>query len=222
MQYDAFLHEWMGRQVTAYGGECVALVAQYCAENNKPIAWANAKDWWQNPALAGAFDFIANDPSNYNQLPARGNIIIWNGNLPGSGGFGHIAIWDMVVRPGLFNSFDQNWGGAQAHFQQHTWDYIIGWLSPKLAPPAPAPHPDPAPPPAPTPAPIPTPPVVTPPKPDPTPVPPPVVPIPVPTPVPVLPTPPPTVVPPKPVTLPPKPSALQVLINWFLRLIGIK
>lgn len=147
MQYDQFLAEWMGRQVTAYGGECVALVAQYCAENNMPIAWANAKDWWQNPALAGAFDFIANDPSNYNQLPARGNIIVWNGDLPGSGGYGHIAIWDMVVRPGLFNSFDQNWGGAQAHFQQHTWDYIIGWLSPKAAPAAPAPHPDPSPPP---------------------------------------------------------------------------
>lgn len=137
MDYDKFYNEWNGKQVTAYGGECVALVAQYCVENGKPIAYANAKDWWNHPALTGAFDFITNNPNDYNQVPNRGDIMVWNGSLPGSGGYGHIAIYDGRISPGVFRSFDQNWGGASAHLVSHTYGYIIGWMRPKVvAPPA--------------------------------------------------------------------------------------
>jgi len=175
MNFDTFINEWNGNQVTAYGGECVALVAQYCAENNKPIAWANAIDWWENSSLTDAFDFITNDPNDLGQLPTRGDIIIWNGDLPGSDTYGHIAIWDSRTGSGVFQSFDQNWGGPTAHFQSHTWDYVLGWATPKADPPAPAPHPDPAPA-NPDPAPVDPPPVVVPdlpipPTPDPTPSP---------------------------------------------------
>lgn len=135
MDYDSFLNKWNGKQVTAYGGECVALVAQYCAENSKPIAWANAKDWWGNGSLTGAFDFIKNNPADLKQIPARGDIMIWNGNLAGSDGFGHIAIFDKVSAPGVFVSFDQNWGGRQAHLVSHNWNNIIGWMTPKVAAP---------------------------------------------------------------------------------------
>lgn len=135
MNYDGFLAKWNGKQVTAYGGECVALVAQYCAENGKPIAWANAKDWWGNGSLTGAFDFIRNNPADLKQIPARGDIMIWDGNLAGSGGFGHIAIFDKVSAPGAFVSFDQNWGGRQAHLVSHNWNNIIGWMTPKVAAP---------------------------------------------------------------------------------------
>lgn len=144
MDYDGFLGEWEGKQVTDYGGECVALVAQYCAENGKPIAYANAKDWFNHPALADAFDSIPNDPNDPSQVPARGNPIIWSGDLPGSGGYGHIAIFDEVLPDHQFQSFDQNWGGSSAHFQTHTWAYALGWLAPKALPVIP-PHPDPAP-----------------------------------------------------------------------------
>lgn len=137
MNYDAFVNKWNGKQVTAYSGECVALVAQYCVENGKPIAYANAKDWWGHPALTGAFDFEANRPTDYNQVPLRGDIIIWDGGLPGSGGYGHIAIYDGKVSPGVFRSFDQNWGGRQTHFVTHTYANVIGWMRPKAAAPAP-------------------------------------------------------------------------------------
>lgn len=135
MNYDSFLNKWNGKQVIAYGGECVALVAQYCAENGKPIAWANAKDWWGNGSLTGAFDFIKNNPADLKQVPKRGDIMIWDGGLAGSGGYGHIAIFDRIASPGVFVSFDQNWGGRQAHQVSHNWNNIIGWMTPKVAAP---------------------------------------------------------------------------------------
>lgn len=136
MQFDAFIAKWNGKQVTAYSGECVALVAQYCVENGKPIAYANAKDWWNHSALTGAFTFEANRPTDLNQVPLRGDILIWDGGLAGSQGYGHIAIYDAKVSPGVFRSFDQNWGGRQAHFVTHTYANIIGWMRPKtVAPP---------------------------------------------------------------------------------------
>lgn len=128
---DAFVNKWNGKQVTAYGGECVALVAQYLVEQGRPIAYANAKDWWGHPAIAGSYDFITNNPNDYNQVPQRGDVIVWNGGLAGSGGYGHIAIYDAKVSPGVFRSFDQNWGGRQAHFVNHTYNNVIGWFRPK-------------------------------------------------------------------------------------------
>lgn len=163
MNLDQFYGEWYPRQVTAYGGQCVALVAEYCHENGWPIVWGNACDWINNPVMLSTFDWISNNPADPNQLPQRGEIIVWNKTLPGSGGYGHIAIFDAVTAPHHFKSFDQNWGGASAHIQDHTWDYVAGWYRLKAKPaPIVAPHPDPAPanplpPPAPEPAPAPTP-----------------------------------------------------------------
>lgn len=171
MEYDRFLDRWMGQSIDwdgLYGPQCVDEIAQYCIDNGKPVAYANAKDWANHPALQSAFDWTDNNPADYNQIPKRGDIIVWSGNLPNSGGYGHIAIWDMVTAPGLFNSLDQNWGGQYVHFQSHNWDYILGWWTPKTpaatpepvpttSSPMPIPAPDPAPDPAPTPTPLPTP-----------------------------------------------------------------
>ena len=129
---DAFVQKWNGKQVTAFGGECVALVAQYLTEQGRPIAYANAKDWWGHPAIAGSYDFIVNNPNDYNQVPNRGDVVVWNGGLAGSGGYGHIGIFDRVSAPGQFVSFDQNWGGRQAHFVTHNWNNVIGWFRPKV------------------------------------------------------------------------------------------
>lgn len=137
MNYDAFLQKYpSGTVVNDYGGECVALVAHYCLDNGKPIAYANAKDWWNHPALTGSFDFITNVPTDLNQVPSRGDVIIWNGNLAGSGGYGHIAIYDGKVSPGIFRSYDNNWGGRYFHFVTHNYNNVIGWMRPKaVAPP---------------------------------------------------------------------------------------
>lgn len=169
MDYDRFISNWLGQSIDwdkMYGPQCVDEIAQYCTDNGKPVAYANAKDWANNPALQGAFTWTQNNPSDYNQIPNRGDIIVWSGDLPGSEGYGHIAIWDMVTGPGTFQSLDQNWGGQYVHFQSHNWDYILGWWTPKSAPtpqpptpipPAPIPAPEPAPDPAPSPTPLPNP-----------------------------------------------------------------
>lgn len=161
MDYDGFINAHNGQWIEAYGGECVAEAAQYLADNGKAhcIAYANACDWANHPNMASDFDWVENIPTDYSQIPSRGQIIVWGSGLPGSGGFGHIAIWDMKTGPGHFQSLDQNWGGDYVHFiPNHTYDYILGWYVPKAAPPPPPPppptpapqgtpdsHPDPAP-----------------------------------------------------------------------------
>lgn len=208
MSYDVFLQKWMGHAIDwdgLYGPQCVDEIAQYCVEAGAPIAYANAKDWANNPALRGFFNWTDNNPSDFNQVPDRGSIIVWGGNLPGSGGYGHIAIWDMVVRPGVFNSLDQNWGGQYVHFQSHNWDYILGWWTPKPKPVVPAPPPPPPPAPTPIPAPVPAP--------DPAPSP---TPAPTPTPIPEpIPEPTPPVQPPAP----PQQNLWQVILNLINKII---
>lgn len=178
MNYDKFIDDYLGKYISAYGGECVAEVSQYCADNGKPIAWANAKDWANNPALLPAFNWVQNDPNDPNQLPPRGAIVVFSGWLPGSGyyddngtyhdpakgdGAGHVNIFDMVTGVHSWQGLDANWGGKTVHFvPNHTWDYVLGWWVVKPVPVVLAPHPDPAPVPVVTPAPDPVPPVVEP------------------------------------------------------------
>jgi hypothetical protein len=212
MDYDGFINRWLGKAIDwdgAYGPQCVDEVAQYCVENGKPVAYANAKDWANHPALQSAFNWTQNNPNDYNQVPHRGDIIVWGGGLPGSGGYGHIAIFDMIVKPGIFQSLDQNWGGQYVHFiPNHNWDYILGWWSPKPVAPPPAPTPPPAPP---TPVPAPEP------HPDPSPANPvPVTPATPPTPDPELPPVAPPVEPPVDPTPPPDNS----LADWLKQLIA--
>lgn len=229
MDYDGFLNRWMGQSIDwdgLYGPQCVDEIAQYCIDNGKPVAYANAKDWANHPALQAAFDWTENNPADYYQIPKRGDIIVWSGNLPGSGGYGHIAIWDMVVSPGIFNSLDQNWGGQYVHFQSHNWDYILGWWTPKAPPeppapvptppsPAPIPAPDPAPDPAPSPTPLPSP------VPEPSPTPEPPVPEPTPEPTPPQPEPVPPTPTPEPVPTPPVDKAKALLVGALLTIAAL-
>lgn len=148
MDYDGFLNRWLGKAIDwdgVYGPQCVDLICEYLSDNNKRqcIAWANAKDWANHPAMRSDFDWTDNNPNDFNQIPSRGDIIVWGGGLPNSGGYGHIAIWDMVTGAGRFQSLDQNWGGQYVHFvPNHNWDYILGWWTPKpVAPPVPDPIP---------------------------------------------------------------------------------
>lgn len=168
MNYDQFIANYLGKAIDwdgVYGAQCVDLVAQYCADNGKPVAYANAADWWRHPALVNDFDFIDNNPNDPNQLPNRGDIVVFNGNQPGSGGYGHIDIYDMRTGSATWQGLDQNWGGQYVKFvPNHVWTYVIGWIRPKTPPAAPTPPvvvpeptPEPTPAPTPTPSPFPAP-----------------------------------------------------------------
>lgn len=141
MTLDQFIATNNGKSIDydgVYGAQCVDLIKYYLRDcyGLSPGAWGNAKDYFYtpNPAILTKFTKITNNPSDLNQVPKRGDIIIWSGALAGSGGYGHIAIYDGRVSPGVFRSFDQNWGGAYCHFVTHNYTNVLGWLTPKVAP----------------------------------------------------------------------------------------
>lgn len=145
---DQFIAKYSGQSVLydkleADRGQCVQLVCFYVQEvAGKPVIWANAAEWWYSNQYQDQYQRIANTAS---AVPQPGDIIVWDRNLPNSGGAGHIAVC-VTPRPGTgtFISFDSNWGGKTAHLVTHNYNYVIGWLRPKgINPTSPAPAPQP-------------------------------------------------------------------------------
>jgi hypothetical protein len=141
---DNFVRDYDGRRDVSFDGrpenkgQCVQAVAFYVRDYiKKPVIWADAVDWWNK---------ATNYPNDYEQIenagsatPQPGDIIIWSGSLPNSGGAGHIAeCVQAFPGTGTFQSFDSNWGGKYCHRVTHNYDYVIGWLRPRFASPAPA------------------------------------------------------------------------------------
>lgn len=119
-----------------YGNQCVDLILYYMRDVTGPAAFSgNAKDWYYNYGgdLANKYDRIANNPNDPNQIPQKGDIVIFGGNQPGSGGFGHIDIF-LSGNATSWVGFDQNWGGQFAHKVVHNYTYVIGWLRAKTQP----------------------------------------------------------------------------------------
>lgn len=125
--YDGYIQEWSGRQITKYGGECVAGVAEYEAENNLPIVYGDAHTWINNPVMLTRYNWIQNDPNDPNQNPNRGDIVVWP--LPNE----HIAFFDHNLGDSQFMSFGQNSGGITMHFQSHSWAGVAGWFVLRIA-----------------------------------------------------------------------------------------
>lgn len=87
---------------------------------------AGAKDLWS--VNWPNFTKVANNPNDPNQLPPQGAILIYDGALPGSGGYGHVAVVDYATTSQVM-VWDQNWGGQYVHHQFHGWTgHEIGWL----------------------------------------------------------------------------------------------
>ena len=138
MNYDGYLAAFPERTVlNNYSGECVSNIANYLDFNglHGSIAYANAKDWANHPAMRSEFTWVANNPNDLNQVPKRGDIVVWDGNLAGSQGYGHIAIYDRRIAPGQFSSYDNNWGGRYLHFVTHNYNNVSGWFTRKVSAP---------------------------------------------------------------------------------------
>ena len=111
-------------------GQCVQAAEVYMRDYlHVPVkVLPGAKDYGNTlPGLS----FVTNNPNDPNQVPPRGAIIVWNGSLPGSGGYGHIAVfWQNNAGAHTFVSIDSNWGGKTLHQVTHNWQYVQGWLVP--------------------------------------------------------------------------------------------
>jgi hypothetical protein len=70
---------------------------------------------------------VKNNPNDKNQKPSAGDWLVWGGNLPGSGGYGHVGLV-LSTPPGFIITADQNWGGRTVHEVKHDWNYVTGWI----------------------------------------------------------------------------------------------
>ncbi len=133
MTFDSFIRKHDGKFVEAGGSEnaknqCTDLANAFIDEVLKlpKILWTNAKDF---PSKAGnKYKFIGNTREG---LPAKGDLIVWDGNV--GGGNGHIGIF-VEGDINSFRSFDQNWPvGSKCHIQGHYYKNVSGWLRTKNA-----------------------------------------------------------------------------------------
>ena len=138
MTLSDFINKYKGISVCyptgQYCSECLSLCKQYIKELfriNPPASGTNsAYGYWSNfpSPLPNKFIKVQNTPSG---VPKEGDIIIWK---PWSTNkYGHIAIF-IAGNANNFKSFDQNYGGKQAHIQNHNYTNVIGWLSLKAKP----------------------------------------------------------------------------------------
>lgn len=82
-----------------------------------------AKDLWN--VRVGHFDYIQNNPNDYNQLPQPGDIVIYAGSMPGSGGYGHVAIAGEAKNV----YYEQNYGGMFVKRNTRAFNgHEIGWM----------------------------------------------------------------------------------------------
>lgn len=141
MNLDQFYAKYQGQSLLYPGtsadlrGQCAVAMYFVVAEVwVRPIFRANAKDWLDRAAALG-FQAVRNNPNDPNQVPPRGAIAVWGGNLPGSGGYGHVAaVWNAPPRAATFVGLGSNWGGKTLHLVTHNYNYLIGWILPPAAP----------------------------------------------------------------------------------------
>ena len=114
------------------------------------IGYGNAKDLY-NGASDTYFEKIANDPSNPDQLPIQGDIIVFS-ETPYAGysnqynnPYGHTGVVDSADSNGytIISQSSGTGNPAQLHTSGWHFRHCIGWLRPKDLTPPPAPAPDP-------------------------------------------------------------------------------
>lgn len=134
MALDEFVKTWDGKKLEVAGSgtngdalyQCVDLANGYIRDvlYLPIIEWTNAVDF---PSKAGSnYDYIVNDPTDPNQIPTKGDLVIWKPSP------GHIAVFLEKIDDNHFHSFDENFPlYSVCHIQEHDWTNVIGWLHPK-------------------------------------------------------------------------------------------
>lgn len=78
-----------------------------------------------NPDTSQYWDLIVNTPTG---VPTVGSLVVWG---TGVGVAGHVSVF-KEGDTASFRSEDQNWAGIQkAKLVNHSYNFVLGWLSPK-------------------------------------------------------------------------------------------
>lgn len=139
---EAWLSTALGRAIDVdkrYSLQCKDVIDDYCIK-----LWGNwvstirPGDAWQcfdgsNPDY---FEKIKNNPNDPNQIPKRGDVIVWgkNSSVP----FGHIAVVESAT-PDSVTVLQQDGTYDTKPTHRKTWGYeiagapVVGWLRPKLS-----------------------------------------------------------------------------------------
>lgn len=146
MNYQQYKSLMLGKRVDydgAFKYQCVDLIRDYahrCHDNNQPVR-GNAIDLFKETAYWQA---IKNDPKNSQQVPAQGDIVIFDRTF--SNLFGHVGIVDSASTiDNYIMVLDQNAGGkgdgtGNSAIRVHKYYYaggngigkVVGWLTPKI------------------------------------------------------------------------------------------
>lgn len=139
MNVDQFIAKYNGVHIDEdgyYGAQCWDVVARYAREvvgcPSFPTGSGGAEGLYrlfQNP-IPQYFDRIANDPNDPNQLPQKGDVMVWTAAW--SPPYGHTALVISADSSGptVLEQNGNNPGGA-AYIKERNWTGVYGWLRPK-------------------------------------------------------------------------------------------
>ena len=133
MTFDDFIKKYKGKAADydgAYGAQCVDLIKIYLRYvfGITPKSIGNAHAYFDNfnlhPFLKNNFVRIKNSPEF---VPMKGDICVWSKKM---NKYGHVSIATGEGDTKSFVSFDMNWGGEEAKFVTHDYNYFLGVLRP--------------------------------------------------------------------------------------------
>jgi len=130
MKLTEFIDKYNGKRWDfdgKYGSQCFDLFQYYNRDvvGGSFVGGVGAKDIWDTYPK-NLYDKIPNTPQG---VPQPGDVMIWGSKY---GKYGHVAI---VTEASVmkFKALSQNDPiGRETHIREYTYDFVLGWLRPKL------------------------------------------------------------------------------------------
>lgn len=123
--------------------QCFDLAIYWCEYLKLPQnifagLYAAKQIWYPSTTVAVQnFNYIDNSP---NAIPQKGDMVVWNGSKPYTGGAGHVAVSTGNGTLYWFDAFSQNDPyKTSSHVVKYSYDYVLGWLRLKTTNPTPPP-----------------------------------------------------------------------------------
>lgn len=133
--FDTYFAKWLGRGIDfdgVYGVQCFDLANHYSVNlvGGKQFLGMGAYEIYTNFDNQPAHELYERIPNTPEFIPQKGDIMVWG---TGIGEYGHVAICNGEGDTTWFNSYDQNWGYANAPVTliKHSYASVLGVLRPK-------------------------------------------------------------------------------------------